>query len=401
MLTGVPPFSGSSTYEVLDEVCSAQPVPISDIRSDIPNRIESLVQQLLQKDRNRRCPTTGHVQGLLAAADLDLRRPAPAPVKRRRALAVIASVALLACMIWACSMLFGKKGDFSLHGHGDFASLVEAINAAGHNDVIEIHGNGPYVLDPIEIGSRSITIQAGPKHSPVLRMSNPSAPLFVTSSVLKLAGLEIENLVPSGEFDGEWTDSQESLVVVNSSGRFHAAYCCFRLGENRPCAYHTGKLVSFRQLRDWRPGFSLGFMGFPTGGIGDDGQQSRACKDWRGSSKPHRLRRPHRVAFRADWLCPTMQYTPQYGFLWITGKTASRVHSLDVTLENNVFRADAFVTLRPTFCARTACPWHSYKHGKRCKMVRSNYDLARLEQLVRRCWLFCHTSSACRSCCVV
>lgn len=349
MLTGVDPFTGSSTYEVLDAVCNAEPIPIRDIRSNIPQWVVTLIQQLLEKDPSRRCPTTSHVQETLASADQTPQPSAATPSKRRRTVLGVVGVGLLTMIVAAYAGLFRKKDDFVLRRNGQrFSSLHEAIAAASNNDVVEICGRGPYVLDSIDLGNRSLTIQAGRHQSPVLRVSKPNAPLFVTRGTLKLAGLEIENLHPSSRFDGEWTNPQEALVLVSASGRFDAAFCRFRLGENRPCVYHAGKQITFRNcmiggtdsiwlLWDSHPGSTVTHINnFIHAKIGVAVRAAKRNRDDRRRAACHLLASDN-----------TLQNSN--GYLWIMGNASSWIHSLNVTFENNVVETNAFVTLRPTF----------------------------------------------------
>lgn len=50
MLTGRPPFEGDTTFAVMTAHASATPDPIGAVRTDVPERIEAVVSELLSKD---------------------------------------------------------------------------------------------------------------------------------------------------------------------------------------------------------------------------------------------------------------------------------------------------------------------------------------------------------------
>lgn len=59
MLTGRPPFAAPSTYETLTRICTAEPVPVIELRADAPLDLVHLVNNLLEKDPALR-PASAH-----------------------------------------------------------------------------------------------------------------------------------------------------------------------------------------------------------------------------------------------------------------------------------------------------------------------------------------------------
>src|SRR5262249_1341839 len=78
---------------------------------------------------------------------------------------------------------------------GKFDTLAEAVKRAGDGDTIEIRANGPFSIDPIDLGAKALIIRAGAGYVPVIRPS-PAAvksnePLLKTNSSITLEGLEL------------------------------------------------------------------------------------------------------------------------------------------------------------------------------------------------------------------
>lgn len=66
MLAGVHPFAGSRAVEVVSAILQRQPPDLADVRPDVPAELALLVQQMLEKDRDRRMPSVR-----LLGAELD------------------------------------------------------------------------------------------------------------------------------------------------------------------------------------------------------------------------------------------------------------------------------------------------------------------------------------------
>ena len=89
LLTGRPPFQGTSVLDTLDMVRSKEPVPPSQLQPKTPRDLETICLKCLEKDIARRYPD------VLALAE-DLRRfragetdPGASGFRRRAALAVV------------------------------------------------------------------------------------------------------------------------------------------------------------------------------------------------------------------------------------------------------------------------------------------------------------------------
>jgi eukaryotic-like serine/threonine-protein kinase len=113
LLTGRPPFRGSSTLETLDLVRTAEPVVPSQLRSRMPRDLETICLKALQKDPARRYPNVAALADDLRrfrAGEPIVARPVSGPERawrwcRRnpRVAALAATVALLLVVVAAGS----------------------------------------------------------------------------------------------------------------------------------------------------------------------------------------------------------------------------------------------------------------------------------------------------------
>ncbi len=74
LLAGHPPFRGKSVAEVLQKLRYDEPTPISNVNSEVPRELESIIHQLLEKEASDRIPTGARpVQTIEHLADHDQR----------------------------------------------------------------------------------------------------------------------------------------------------------------------------------------------------------------------------------------------------------------------------------------------------------------------------------------
>src|SRR5262249_45622035 len=78
-----------------------------------------------------------------------------------------------------------------------FDTLAAAVSEARSDDTIEIRGNGPFLTDPIDLGTKALTIRAGSGYVPVISPSpaplKAEAKLLQTGASLTLEGLELHH----------------------------------------------------------------------------------------------------------------------------------------------------------------------------------------------------------------
>jgi len=76
----------------------------------------------------------------------------------------------------------------------EFDQLVDAIAAAADGTIIELRGDGPFEVEPIDVGKKSITLRAANSCRPVISLKDDhggplEAPLFHTEGELRLEGI--------------------------------------------------------------------------------------------------------------------------------------------------------------------------------------------------------------------
>jgi hypothetical protein len=125
LLTGRPPFKGSSDLETLELVRTRPPRPVRDLRPDVPPALEAVCHRCLAKEPGRRYPTAAaladalrsHLSGGPAPADAGGPAPgrtAPPPataarVWRRRRVAA-GGLLLAASLVAAGALFFRPRG---------------------------------------------------------------------------------------------------------------------------------------------------------------------------------------------------------------------------------------------------------------------------------------------------
>ena len=99
MLTGQRPFAGTRPSEVILQIATQEPRPLSDLRPDVDAGLAAICQKMLQKDPQQRFASA---KELAAALDEYLRHIArlPTVVARSRRLPILASAALVVSVGW-------------------------------------------------------------------------------------------------------------------------------------------------------------------------------------------------------------------------------------------------------------------------------------------------------------
>src|SRR5258706_8564350 len=84
MVSGTLPFRGDHEAALMYEVLNVEPKPISSVRSDIPERVQSLIAQLLQKDSSKRTSSAAEI-----IKQLEQPLTAPRHVETEKSVAVL------------------------------------------------------------------------------------------------------------------------------------------------------------------------------------------------------------------------------------------------------------------------------------------------------------------------
>src|SRR5262249_26337156 len=118
LLTGRPPFVERTAMQTILAHLHKEPVPLHEVRADVPPELSAVVARMLAKDPANRYQTRGEVAEALAAATVGLagsnkeeRREPHSRLRRRvAALAVAAGVLWLGMILTVILLLSTKDG---------------------------------------------------------------------------------------------------------------------------------------------------------------------------------------------------------------------------------------------------------------------------------------------------
>src|SRR3989441_5207272 len=113
MLAGSPPFDGESAQSILMKQATATPVPIRQLRSDVPPALAAVIERLLAKDPAERFQTAQQVSRALVEA---LPAAAGERVRVRGSAVAIRSlvgVGVAGCLAFAAFVAGGVGGGWA------------------------------------------------------------------------------------------------------------------------------------------------------------------------------------------------------------------------------------------------------------------------------------------------
>jgi serine/threonine protein kinase len=263
--TGASPFHGHSLYETLDNVRNCQPRPLSEVDPTIPSWLCDLIHRMLARQPEDRPIWAAEVAALLeqsSAVRTVVNLPGKQPTVRispdgglSRSLArrwwLIAPLALVAAFVLVAGvgLLFRQEPTatiappppqprppqpvttgFAVMGSPEvFKSLAAALEASRDGDIIEVHGNGPFLTAPLTTAGKRLTIRAAVGSHPVLLMENPTArataPLLRTDTDLRMEGLEIHWAIGGQTSGGFEADMLARSAIAATHGRLVLAHC--------------------------------------------------------------------------------------------------------------------------------------------------------------------------------
>jgi hypothetical protein len=141
-----------------------------------------------------------------------------------------------------------------------FAGLAEAVRAAHSRDTIEVATNGPFVLEPVALGDKALTIRSASGARPVFLSQRGAAQMLTTKALLVLEGLEFR--VEASETSpppGQPGFPSLGAVVSSADAPLFVANCRFQTpSQDRPpiaCAVDllNSSYVELRncEIRTW------------------------------------------------------------------------------------------------------------------------------------------------------
>src|SRR5262249_25644169 len=109
-----------------------------------------------------------------------------------------------------------------------YRHLAEAVAAAGDDDVIEVHGDGPFPTPPARTSGKRLIVRAAAGSRPVVVPEVPdqlqSGPLLNTDADLQLEGLEIRSTIEVRLGPSE-ANLLGHCVVVSTRGQLTLTHC--------------------------------------------------------------------------------------------------------------------------------------------------------------------------------
>jgi hypothetical protein len=268
MAAGHSPFHGTTSLDILRKVSDLRPDPLETVDPRIPREVSSLVEQLLEKDPERRPKAAGEVATLLkeqlarvnrAASNSVIELPVvivpPRPPAQRWpwVLALVAGT-FVALALWLFLIPRNRVPDPPVNvvrgrpqappppavfpgglitvaksGRADFETIGQALQAAGPGAKILISDDATYhesivIADPVK--TRGLTLEApqgaalvSPSEVPPLTIRNARA---VTVRGFRMtAGATQHSLVVDGETTG--LTIEDISFVAAAGARHHSA----------------------------------------------------------------------------------------------------------------------------------------------------------------------------------
>jgi tetratricopeptide (TPR) repeat protein/TolB-like protein len=138
MIAGGTPFAGDSTSETLAHLITAEPQPLSNHSTNLPDGLQAIVSRTLRKDREERYQTMKEL--VTDLKDLSIASPHSGPIlKSQKALAAFVAVALIAGAIGLGYHFFSQKPSARADGKTSFAVLpLKPINTADRDQLYEL-----------------------------------------------------------------------------------------------------------------------------------------------------------------------------------------------------------------------------------------------------------------------
>jgi serine/threonine protein kinase len=309
--SGVSPFRADSPFLTLDRLRRDPVPPLTGIDPTLPEWFAATVQRLLMKDPAERIPSAKELADILAGMGsptitlketstptLTLTRPAPKSRRLWWAAALAGLIAVAAGAIWYSNRDRGgtdtagplpdnstplepklpPRVGFYLSGKAEsHRSLADAVAAARDDDVVEIHGDGPFPTSAVRLGGKSLTIRAAPGSRPVLVSQNPqvpeSGPLIRSDAKLHLEGLEIRWTIDAPKGTAEEV-MMAHCAVVHTRGRLTISHCRFTPGRATGVIGASGRELIVSNCQFTAPdGFGILARPEPAGRIAIEGSQ--------------------------------------------------------------------------------------------------------------------------------
>ena len=254
--SGKSPFRGQTAMTTLRRVSQDNVRSLHELDSAIPVWFSDLVQRLISKSPSDRPAASeliqlwSHHQSEMSRAPSHLYNSADssqAPSTRARRATVLAAAATV--IIVGLIAFVARPGDkgathppetgFVVNGITEqFSSLAQAVAAANEKGVIEVHGNGPFLVPSLDTGSKALVIRATPGSSPVFMSLNAAErsqqPFLTAESDIHLQGIEVRwTIQGNGALKGDEVAGR--CIIDVSGGHLKLEECRLIAGRMNGC----------------------------------------------------------------------------------------------------------------------------------------------------------------------
>lgn len=220
MLTGRSPFESGSILSTIRNVAALSPPSISEVRSDVPTWLTSLILDLLEKEPENRPDNANQVLQRLESRQIVTANPqnVSQPTEKGNLPwpliggGLVAVLLLLIAGSWMNSSnvqpFISRTDDETFQ----FDSLAEALAESPDGATIEIQSDGPFLLQETRL-SKELSMVAAPGVQPSIVFDSANSyegAMLTTNSSLTLEGLELSYVAEDG--------NDEAFALVRLDG---------------------------------------------------------------------------------------------------------------------------------------------------------------------------------------
>ncbi len=260
--SGKLPFSGDNAYVILDQIRTKNPPSLKSLRSDLPDWFCQLASSLLEKDLKHRIASAEAVIEIIQNQSLPVSPNSHSKRTRPMVVAILATLASLVVLIGGYSAWLAARPSTAV-GSGEseqpsnaksieapavsqkpfhvsgidrsFDSFNEAVATAEDGSTVVVQSDGPFLVEPVNLGRKKLSIIAAPGRRPIIRSLDVKgvslAPFISTRTDLLIQGLNID-----------WPIETESkldvlgqAIIVFDGDKLSISDCRLKCGKGASC----------------------------------------------------------------------------------------------------------------------------------------------------------------------
>ena len=207
MATGRRPFEGTSSAELISAILRDSPVPVTDLRADLPPDLARVIRRCLEKEPRHRLQTARDVANEFRDMTRSLSRPAPTPSSTARAATVPDSGATRTDEgFWIAVLPFKYTGS-----NADLAALAEGMT----EDIITAMSRFSY----LRVIARSSTARYAQQAVDVRAVAKELGARYIMEGSLRQAGAKVRiaaQLVDAETGAGLWAETYDRAFTPDA-----------------------------------------------------------------------------------------------------------------------------------------------------------------------------------------